>query len=226
LCLQKSENFNGAVLVWYLHCVFYHNDLIMKRLLLIAVIALISISSKGQNKGIQLDTIPLINGIYQYQEIVYVDSTLKSDQLYKNAKVYFVDVFNSARNVIQYDDKDECRIIGQGSFSECEYKTAFAGVVYLKWDIYYNTEIICKDGKYRFRFYDIVITQNSRIAQYNYASVHLTAKEAYDAAYKQKGPYKTLYPKVINKMIAGFKTNMITLKEYMIKKQPGYSASF
>jgi hypothetical protein len=198
----------------------------MKRLLLIAVIGLISISSKGQNKGsIQLDTIPNINGISQFQEIVYVDSNLKSDQLYKNAKVYFVDVFNNSRDVIQYDDKDECTIIGKGFFTQTEYKTAFAGVVFLKWDIYYNTEIICKDGKYRFRFYDIVITQNARIAQYNYASVHLTAKEAYDDAYKQKGTYKTLYPKVINKMIAEFKASTVTLKEYMIKKQPGFSAS-
>ena len=199
----------------------------MKRLLLIAITALISVSSKAQDKNsAALDTIPVINGIYQYQEVVTVDNSVKKDQLYKNAKVYFIDVFNNTRDVIQYDDKEEGKIIGKGFFTECDNKMVFAGVAYLKWDVHYNTEIICKDGKYRLRFYDIVITQNAHLAQYNYGTQYLTAKDVYDRLPLQKGAYKTLYPRLINRMVAQLKASTNTLKEYMIKKQPGVSAEF
>lgn len=198
----------------------------MKRLLLIAATALISISAKAQkNSDIVLDTIPVINGIYQYQEEVNVDNAFKKDQLYKNAKIYFVDVFTGAKDAFQYDDKAEGRIIGKGFLTVDDYKKAFPGVAVLKWDVNYNTEIICENGKYKFRFYDIVITKEYHVAESNSRTVHLTIKDAYDAIAKQRGPYKKLYPRVINKMIAQFKANISTLKVNMIKTQPAYSAS-
>jgi hypothetical protein len=199
----------------------------MKRLLFIAVIALVSISAKGQKgSSISPDTIPVINGNYQFQEIVNVDNAFKKDQLYKNAKIYFMDVFMGAKDAFQYDDKQEARIIGKGFLTVDDYKSVFPGVAVLKWDVYYNTEIVCKDGKYRIRVYDIVITKEAHVAENNYRNVHLTIKDAYDAIPKQRGPYKELYTKVINKMISEFKANISTLKENMVKKQPDYSAAF
>ena len=199
----------------------------MKKLLLIAAVAMISISAKGQQKAsMPMDTVPMIDGIYQYQEVVNVDSTLKKDQLYKNAKAYFMNVFIGAKDAFQYDDREEGKIIGKGYLSVADYKSVFPGVAALKLDIIYNVEVTCKDGKYKYRFYDMIITRESHVAESNYRNVHLTVKEAYDGIPKQRGPYKTLYPRVMNKMIAEFKANINTLKDNMIRKQADLSANF
>ena len=198
----------------------------MKRLFLIAIITLISVSVKAQNNNLQQDTIPVINGDYQFQDVVNVNPTLKKEQLYRNAKIYFMDVFVGAKDAFQYDDKEEGRIIGKGMISVNDYKSTFPGVAALKWDVNYNVEIICKDGKYRYRLYDIAVVKESHVAENNYRTVHLTMKDIYEEMPKQKGAYKALYPKVINKLAAEFKTNIITLKECMEKQPANYSAAF
>ena len=199
----------------------------MKKLFLIAFITCVSFSVKAQKKSdIQLDTIPVVDGNYQFQEVVNVNGSLK-DQLYRNAKVYFMDIFTGAKDAFQYDDKQEGKIIGKGVLTVDDYKSVFPGVAVLKWDVNYNTEITCKDGKYMLRLYDIVITKEYHVAEGHSRTVHLTMKDAYEAIAKQHGAYKTLYPKVLNKMAADFKSQIGTLKESMDKKQPQqYSAAF
>ena len=197
----------------------------MKKSLFIAILALVSISVNAQKKGsVIVDTIPVINGVYQFQENVNVDNAFRKDQLYKNAKLYFMDVFSGAKNAFQYDDKEEGKIIGKGFMTVNDYKSVFPGVAVLKWDINYNTEVTCKDGKYQVRIYDIIITKEYHVAESNSRTVNLPVQDAYAAIPKQRGPYKTLYPRVINKMIAELKANMNTLKESMVKKSD-YSAS-
>lgn len=200
----------------------------MKRLIFIVAAALISIAAQAQKKNSILpDTIPVVDCNYQFQETVKVDSTIKKDRLYKNAKIYFMDIFIGADDAFQYDDREEGRIIGKGALTVNDYKTSFpGGVAVLKWDINYNTEITCKDGKYRYRFYDIVITKEYHVAENNSRSVHLTVKDVYDAIPKQRGPYKALYPGVINKMIAEFKTKISTLKQSMTKKPSDFAVEF
>ena len=132
----------------------------MKRLFLLGLIAAASVFAKAQTKGgIQLDSIPVADGKYQFQEIVTVDNITTQDQLYKKAKSYFVDVFTGAKDAFQYDDAQEGRIVGKGQLTVSDYKSVFPSVAVLKWDINYDTEIVCKDGKYRVRFYDIVVTK-------------------------------------------------------------------
>jgi hypothetical protein len=199
----------------------------MKKLILVALVGLISLSAKSQQKAdMHVDTIPMIDGINQYQEVVMVDSSLTKDQLYKNAKNYFLNVFIGAKDAFQYDDKEEGRLIGKGFFSVSDYKSVFPGVASLKWDINYNVEIVCKDGRYRYRFYDMYVTKESHVAENNYRNVHFTINEAYNAIAKQRGPYKKLYPRVINKAIGEFKADIARLKDNMLKKQQDYSANF
>lgn len=173
--------------------------------------------------GIQLDSIPVVDGAYQFQEVVNVDNNVTKDQLYKKAKTYFMDVFTGAKNAFQYDDPQEGRIVGKGYLTVSDYKSVFPGVAVLKWDINYNTEIVCKDGKYRFRIYDIVITKESHVAENNSRTVNFTIPDLYTGMAKQRGAYKTLYPKVFNKMVADFKERTGTLKEYMEKNKADYA---
>ena len=199
----------------------------MKRLFLIVLIAAASVTVKAQNKGgIQLDSIPVVDGKYQFQEVVKVDNSITKDQLYKKAKAYFVDVFTAAQDAFQFDDAQEARIVGKGRLTVSDYKSVFPSVAVLRWDINYNTEIICKDGKYRVRIYDIVVTKESHVSENNSRTVNFTIPDLYAGMAKQRGSYKTLYPKVFNKMVADFKERMGTLKEYMDKNNKADYAVF
>jgi hypothetical protein len=199
----------------------------MKRLFLIAIIAVVSVAAKAQNKGgIQLDSIPVVDGKYQFQEVITVDNNTTKDQLYKKAKTYFVDVFTGAKDAFQYDDQQEGRIVGKGVLTVSDYKSIFPSVAVLKWDVSYNTEIICKDGKYRLRIYDIVVTKESHVSENNSRTVNFTIPDLYAGMAKQRGSYKALYPKVFNKMVANFKERMGTLKEYMDKNNKADYAVF
>jgi hypothetical protein len=199
----------------------------MKRLFLIAIIAVASITAKAQNKGgIQLDSIPVVDGKYQFQEVVTVDNSITKDQLYKKAKAYFVDVFTGAKDAFQYDDVQEGKIVGKGQLTVSDYKSFFPSVAVLKWDVNYNTEIICKDGKYRVRIYDITVAKESHVSENNSRTVSYTIADLYARMEKQRGAYKTLYPKVFNKMVANFQERMGTLKEYMDKNNKADYAVF
>jgi len=199
----------------------------MKRLFLIAIIAVASITAKAQNKGgIQLDSIPVVDGKYQFQEVVDVDNAITKDQLYKKAKAYFVDVFTGAKDAFQFEDAQEGKIVGKGQLIVSDYKSVFPSVAVLKWDVNYNTEIICKDGKYRVRIYDIVVTKESHVSESNSRTVNFTIADLYAGMAKQHGSYKTLYPKVFNKMAASFKEKMGTLKECMDKNSKADYAVF
>jgi len=199
----------------------------MKRLFLIAIIAVASVAAKAQNKGgMQLDSIPVVDGKYQFQEVVNVDNTITKDQLYKKAKAYFVDVFTGAKDAFQFEDAQEGKIVGKGQLTVSDYKSVFPSVAVLKWDINYNTEIICKDGKYRVRIYDIVVTKESHVSESNSRTVNFSIPDLYAGMAKQRGSYKTLYPKVFNKMAASFKEKMGTLKEYMDKNSKADYAVF
>ena len=199
----------------------------MKRLFLIAIIAVAAVAAKAQSKGgIQLDSIPVVDGKYQFQEVVTVDNSITKDQLYKKAKTYFVDVFTGAKDAFQYDDAQEGRIVGKGQLTVSDYKSIFPSVAVLKWDVNYNTEVICKDGKYRVRIYDIVVTKESHVSENHSRTVNFTIPDLYAGMAKQRGSYKTLYPKVFNKMVANLQERIGTLKEYMDKNNKADYAVF
>ena len=107
------------------------------------------------NSFAQSDSIPKIENGYGYEEIVKLDTTSTKDILYQNAKVFFVDKFKSAKDVIQYDDKNEGKIIGKGLFKIDGFQKA--NLLYgwnLTWKVNFSTEIICKNGKYKYKIYD------------------------------------------------------------------------
>ena len=196
----------------------------MKRLFLIAIIAATSMVARAQTKsGIQLDSIPVVDGANQFQEVVNVDNNVTKDQLYKKAKTYFMDVFTGAKDAFQYDDQTEGKIVGKGFLTVSDYKREFPSVSVLKWDINYNTEIICKDGKYRLRIYNIVVTKEYHVASSTSRTVNYSIPDLYAGMAKQRGAYKALYPKVFNKMVAGLQERMGTIKEYMERNKADYA---
>ena len=164
-----------------------------------------------------LDTIPKIDGVYQYQAIVNLDSTYKKGTLYNNSKIYFVDNFKSANDVVQYQDANDGKVIGKGLFKLEDVKNSFLGWNQIYWDVYYTTEITCKDGKYRYRLYDIKIRESG---QANNGRVYVgdIYIENLPIWLNGKNKCRKNMIKLNNEMVMTFNETVKTIKDYMSKK--------
>lgn len=92
---------------------------------------------------------PTENGLIKYTDVVQVDSSLTSDDLYLNAKNWIVDAFKSSKAVIQTEDKDLKVIIAKSYVS----KGHNAYVTNPK--NWFTIKIEIKNGRYRYTLYDI-----------------------------------------------------------------------
>jgi hypothetical protein len=102
-----------------------------------------------------------------YEGVVELQGKTK-DQLYKNVRKWFVDVFKSSKDVIQSEDKEGGQIIGKGWFNTTVGKNgAFSIATKYKVDV--SIQIDCRDGKYRYRIYDIATTMDGKTEKDAYA---------------------------------------------------------
>lgn len=126
----------------------------IKHLFFCSVFTLLSVSiAFAQKEVINLPIDPETNKI-TYSEVVSVDSITTKQELYLKAKEWFLHAFNSAQNVIQFDDKESGKIIGKGLISVGSTlgpvkSSDNLGVVD------FVIEIQLKNGKYRYIFTDL-----------------------------------------------------------------------
>lgn len=121
-------------------------------LLLVLVLSL-SRATFAQESGFSL---PTKNGALFYQQVVTVDSVSKGE-LFDRGRMWAVDYFNSAKDVIQIADKEAGQITGKGIFTLAN--TKYSGIVVSIVKFTFNIQY--KDGKYRAQFYDFLITSTS-----------------------------------------------------------------
>jgi Domain of unknown function (DUF4468) with TBP-like fold len=130
----------------------------MKKALLILPALLLSVFSYCQDSTAKMT----------YSEVVKVDSVTKSE-LYIRARSWFATTYNSAKSVIQMDDKEAGEIVGRGAF-----QTAMPLGLGVKatWFVQYTLTVFVKDGKYK---YDFAVTgmecpdsRNAWSKDYNY----------------------------------------------------------
>ncbi len=154
------------------------------------------------------------NGKLIFTEVVQADSQ-NSNQLYISSKKYFVDVFKSANDVIQLDDKESCLVIGKGFTETYSMMLGIAEPIYM----WYTIKIQCKDGRYKYDIYDIYFeSPNGYCLPDGYAKSQ-TAESIFNKDSYYKKPDKPL------KKAESFKVQMLekieniktTLKESMEK---------
>jgi hypothetical protein len=85
-------------------------------------------------------------------EVVKVDTTLSSNELYLRARAWFAESYRSAQDVIQMDDKENGKIIGKGNIRYTS--RIFVGSEGTKGWIRYTISIQVKDGRYRYEITD------------------------------------------------------------------------
>lgn len=138
----------------------------MKKLLIIALL-IIPIFGFAQKDTIGLN-LPMKEGKIVFENVIEIPNKSKMD-LYNNAKQWFVDYFRSSKDVIQNEDKDQGRIIGKGIIF-----IKLKALVTQTYDDKITIQIDCKDGKYRYRIYDMIGTVP---AQYNSLVGHISASD-------------------------------------------------
>ena len=90
------------------------------------------------------------NGRINFSGVVQVDS-VTAKELHLRSKQFFVDIFKSANDVIQMDDKEAGIIVGKG-FNDIYIKILANPVAVQMW---YSIKIQCRDGRYKYEIYDI-----------------------------------------------------------------------
>lgn len=200
------------------------------------VFILLSIVSYGQKqKEITAETvkklydsIPKVDGKYEYTEVVQLDTTYKKDVLYKNSKLFFADAFKSAKDVLQYDDRGEGKVIGKGNLSIEGGQSVFLTYVTEKWTVNFSLEIFSKDGKYRYRIYDLNI-DSRRVASGGSSPDNVSNSDlSIDEAYKEteKGVTKKMNRKMFAELIDRVSSTITQIKTYMAKKQSSSNSDF
>lgn len=110
----------------------------------------------GENLDVLSDVKIDENGC-SYFERIAKNKNASSVQLYKNGKTFMVNSFNSAKHVIQMDDKDLGIIIGKGYMnSSVPPRSFFGGISNYKIDFTMKLEF--KEGRSRMQIKDISIT--------------------------------------------------------------------
>ncbi len=86
--------------------------------------------------------------IINYSEVIKVDSTRNAENLYAQAKMFFVDAFKDSKAVIQLEDPVNKTIIGEGSIPYRSRYLIGSGTTVGK--ITFRISIACKDGRYKY----------------------------------------------------------------------------
>lgn len=100
--------------------------------------------SFAQNK------LPEKDGKVIYEEVDSMPG-IEKDELYSRSKIWLVNTFKSAKDVVQLDDKQSGQLIGKGNF-QYEYVVLLTSGT---WICSFTLQIDCRGNKARIKIYDI-----------------------------------------------------------------------
>jgi hypothetical protein len=188
----------------------------------IALLLSITCSAQHHENEKSVDgSIPTVDGNYEYLKVVKCDTSFTKDRLYKLAKLYFVNTFKSAKDVIQYDENGT--LIGKGVIQLDDYQTVFTTVFEFTWYINYTTEIICKDGRYRYRLHDISINQVWNNGEH-LSNTNINIDQAIENT--KKGSFKKISTRLFNSMLKSFSAAQSGIEAQMTSDQLTKENSF
>lgn len=117
-----------------------------------------------------------ISGCAAMQPLTEVDKTIETiteapnftkDQIYIGSKVWIAENFKSAKSVIEYDNKEEGVIIGNGTTSyPCTGMECLQVGAATDWKLQFTMRLDAKDGKFRTTFTNLSIYKPASYSQY------------------------------------------------------------
>lgn len=123
----------------------------MKTLLLIALMIFPSMLF-AQSDTTQYN-LPYVSGGVVYEKTLDRPGFSKLE-IFGASKKWIADTFNNGKSVIQFEDKDQGRIIGKASTTVTTNGGTWGLVT--STNLEFKLQIDCKDNKYRIRLYDII----------------------------------------------------------------------
>lgn len=136
----------------------------MKRMIL-GCIMILAIQLNAQVFHKDSLAMPKLENEVGMQEVIQIDSVSKTE-LYKRAKLWVVESFKSAKNVIQLDDVENSTIVIKGITTI--YFKAFIATADL--DVKFTLKIEAKEGRYRYTLNNVnfILAGNNDTPASNY----------------------------------------------------------
>jgi len=140
----------------------------MKKILLTISLVFIAFISVGQENLV-------------FTEVIAVDGT-SQDELYNRAKMFVVDVFVSANDVMQLDDKENGQIVCKGSM--IYNSSIYSASAMTNGHIDFTFKIFLKEGRYKYDFCDF---QHKTLRSDGYNFGYITTSDVPSVKYSTKG---------------------------------------
>jgi hypothetical protein len=102
----------------------------------------------------------IADGQYAYIGIIQLDSSGSKNELYRRARLFLADS-QLAVFFPQYEEREEGRVIGRGSFAIGDTRSLLAANI--TWTVSFSMELICKDQKYRYSIDKFIIEARNDI---------------------------------------------------------------
>lgn len=100
-----------------------------------------------------IDDLPVEDGEIVFSEVVPLDSVSETE-LYLRAKMFFVNYFKSAKDVIQFDDKDASIVVGQG-WGDIIIPVTILTTTNTRVQMWEKIRIQGRPGRYRYEIFGI-----------------------------------------------------------------------
>ena len=166
------------------------------------------------------DSLPKIEGQYEFTEVVQLDTGYKKDALYRNAKLFFANISKSSKDVLQYDDREEGKVIGKVNFQISGHQNILLSSFSETRTTTFTLEISCKEGKYRYRMFGFSSEYSYGESDKKKPERVTTGSLSLDQAYErsEKGGTKKMERNLFINTLAETKSTQDHLREFMRKK--------
>jgi len=142
----------------------------MKKLIFTIALFTICVTANAQiNKDTVGLSLPVKDGQVIYTEVVEVAGKTKVD-LYRNAQQWFINYFGGIKNFMQDNDTEDALVCGQGTLN-FNSGVGIGLLTNVIWGDDVTIKIECKDNKYRYSFYAMVIKNPSDNSEYEIEQV-------------------------------------------------------
>lgn len=91
------------------------------------------------------------NDQLNFTDVVKVDSTIKKDELFNRARIWFSQTFNNSKAVLDIQDKEAGQLIGNGTIKTLGKNNSY---VYNYGYVSFSIKVLVKDGRYKYIFSD------------------------------------------------------------------------
>lgn len=156
-----------------------------------------------------------------YTEVVTIDSTTSSEELFSRGREWFAKAYNSSNNVIQMEDKESGKLVGKALMQV--YHKAM-GSNYPSGHINYTISLYFKLGRYKYVISDFhhtgqLVGGGNRIPDYG------VCEEMINTTHKTMGmSYQKTYNNYLSQMDNNIKSLISDLKNSMLTKASGVTS--